>query len=305
MNHKTNNKKVLITGSSGMLGKDIFSSFSKMNYSVFGVDLVKSEKLPDNYQLTGDLTNVFFLSSVLKKIKPDIIIHCAAIVNLHTCEEKKDLAYGLHVKVTQRLAQFNPGKTKIIYISTDSVFDGKKGNYSEEDTPNPLNYYAKSKLEGEKVAQNNPNHIVIRTNIFGFNIPLLNSLAEWAIQNITQKNSIHGFSDVVFNAIYTKHLSKIIVDLVQNNFTGLINVASANSMNKYEFLIKITKALGQPKKLIQESNSKGFNFTVQRPLNTSLNVQKISRLVRLPQMTDGINDMIKDYNHQIRNHENV
>jgi len=305
MNHKTNTKRVLITGSSGMLGKDIINSFSGMNYNVFGVDLVKSDKLPGIYQLIGDLTNKTFISSVLNKINPDIIIHCAAIVNINTCEEKKDLAYSLHVDVTQLLARFNPGKTKIIYISTDSVFDGVKGNYSENDTPNPLNYYAKSKLEGENATKQNKNHIVIRTNIFGFNIPLKNSLAEWAIKNITQNNSIHGFSDVKFNAIYTKQLSEIIVDLIQNNFTGLVNIASSDTMNKYEFLIKIADVLGQPKELIRESNSKEFNFKVRRPLNTFLNVQKISKLVKLPQMTDGINDMIKDYNNQIRNHENV
>ena len=143
--------KLLITGSSGMLGKEIFKAFAKENkYKVFGVDKLANNEISANEQIIGDLTDYHFLDDLLKDIDPDIIIHCAAIVNLKTCEDNKALTESLHVEVPKKLVEFNPEKLKLLYISTDSIFDGITGNYSEEDKPNPLNYYAKTKLLGRK-----------------------------------------------------------------------------------------------------------------------------------------------------------
>lgn len=290
--------RVLITGSSGMLGKDVFVRFSKAGFRVFGVDQVKSLLLPDESQIIGDITDNKFVSLVLKKVNPDIIIHCAAIVNLNTCEENHDLAFSLHVEATKNLAQYKTSVTKVIYISTDSVFDGKKGNYSETDIPNPLNYYAKSKLEGENAAKLNPNHIVIRTNIYGFNIPLKNSLAEWAIKNFSTNNSIQGFSDVVFNAVYTKQLADIIRELIRMDYKGVINVASKDVISKYKFLVNIARTFGTSEQLIEETSCENFHFVVPRPQKTYLNIEKLEKLLPVPAINSGIMDMIKDFHNQ-------
>ena len=281
-----------------MLGKDIFVRLSVAGFYVFGVDQVKSLLLPEESQIIGDITDNEFVSLVLKKVNPDIIIHCAAIVNLNTCEENHKLAFSLHVESTENLARYKPGVTKIIYISTDSVFDGEKGDYAETDIPNPLNYYAKSKLEGENAAKLNPEYIVIRTNIYGFNIPLKNSLAEWAIKNFSTNNSIQGFSDVVFNAVYTKQLADIIRKLIQMDYKGLINVASKDFISKYEFLVNIARAFGTSEKLIEETSSENFHFAVPRPKKTYLNIKKLEKLLPVPNINSGIMDMIKDFNNQ-------
>jgi dTDP-4-dehydrorhamnose reductase len=288
--------KILITGHAGMLGKDIFFEFVNNGYIAFGVDLKNIYLLTKNFQKIGDLSDKDFTVSILEEIEPDVIIHCAAIVNLDTCENNKELAHALHVDVTKRLAEFKPNKTKLIYISTDSVFDGKKGNYKETDKPHPLNYYAISKFEGEQMAKLNPNHIIIRTNIFGFNLPLRNSLAEWAIKNLQNNNPIKGFTDIIFNAIYTKHLAEIILNLVEINFCGLINVGSENTINKYEFLSVLAKQMGFSQELISKSLSIDLNFPISRPLITNLDIQQIQKFITIPPIEEGIKDMINDYN---------
>lgn len=290
----SNKQIVLITGSSGMLGKDIFSELFEKGYHVIGVDLVNNNLLPSELQITGDITNEEFLNGILVEYKPDIIIHCAAIVNLKTCEENKKLADAVHIDVTKQLAKFNVGKTILIYISTDSVFDGEKGDYLETDIPNPLNYYAKSKLEGEKAAIINPNSIVVRTNIFGFNNPLKNSLAEWAIKNLLAGNSINGFSDVIFNAIYTKQLAEIIFYLIKKDFKGLINIGSKNKISKYKFLVEIAKNLGVNEDLVNNIESAKINTNVVRPLKTYLNTAKLEKLVDIPTIEEGVQRMIND-----------
>jgi dTDP-4-dehydrorhamnose reductase len=292
-------KTVLITGTNGMLGKDIYNDLFNKGFIVFGVDLIKNPILPDQFQRIGDLTEKNFIISVLEEINPDIIVHCAAIVNLENCQNNKELAYAVHVNVTKCLAQFKPINTKLIYISTDSVFDGVKGNYKETDKPNPINYYAESKLEGEKMTELNPNHIIIRTNIFGFNIPLRGSLCEWAIKNLQSNRAIKGFPDVVFNAIYTKHLAIIISKLIKIDFNGLINVATINTLTKYEFLSLIIKNMGFDQKLISKSLSININFAVSRPLITNLNTKLLQKIMTVPSMEEGIIDMVKEYKKQI------
>jgi len=160
---------VLITGSNGMLGKDIvyiLSSTGKFN--IHGINRTMNVKSKIKEYIC-DLTNFNMLKSILKEINPDIIIHCAANVNVDSCESDKNYAYKINTESVKILASYNPSKSKFIYISTDSVFNGMNEDYKEEDMPDPLNYYAFTKLKGEKLALlENPRAIVIRTNIYGY-----------------------------------------------------------------------------------------------------------------------------------------
>ncbi len=289
-------KKILITGMSGMLGKDIYSFFnSSKKYSIHGLDKLRSERLPSENQFIGDLTDAEFLTNTLNKFNPDVIIHCAAIVNLQICEKNKALAKSVHVDATKIMADFSPMKTKLIFISTDSVFDGEKGNYNESDEINPLNYYSKSKVFGEEATRIHSNHLIIRTNIFGFNLPLKNSLAEWAIQSFNKGQEMFGFTDIMFNAIYTKHFAEILYLLIEKDIKGTINLASKNNLSKYSFLKYFGAVYSSKHYLIKSSNSKEINFTIKRPKNTTLNVNKLLNIINLPTIEEGIEKLVKDY----------
>lgn len=168
--------RILVTGSNGMLGSDIVKIFLNNNYKVFGID--KNDNINNNINFYKmDLTNLIELKKVLRNINPDLIIHTAAFVDVNFCENNIQKAIDLHVVVTRILAKFG---CQMIYISTDSVFNGIKGNYTEDDIPDPLNVYARTKLLGEfATLSNNKKATVIRTNIFGFHKDKLrNSLAE-------------------------------------------------------------------------------------------------------------------------------
>ncbi len=291
-------KKILITGSNGMLGKDIVEVLpEEKDFLIYGFDKRFNLKIPKDQQIIGDLTDFDFLREEINKIKPDIIVHCAAIVNLNICEENKKAADALHCEVTNILSSFKSKSTKFIYISTDSVFDGKSGDYTETDTPNPINYYAKSKLKGERIAlQNNKNTIIVRTNIYGFNYPLGNSLAEWAIKNLKQGKSINGFTDTIFNAIYTKQLARIIMYLIQSNYIGILNIAGNEYVSKYEFLLLLAKVFNYSPDLIIKSSSNDMNFIVSRPQNTSLNISNLNNVINeIPNLNEGLNEFYKDY----------
>ncbi|MBC8588314.1 SDR family oxidoreductase [Paratissierella segnis] len=290
--------KVLITGSNGMLGKALVEIFSKdRSFSLFGINRSASNKqFIDNY--TCDLTDLKILRSILDEIKPDIIIHCAANVNLEYCEREKKYAYQLNAKSSEILASYNSDVTKFIYISTDSVFDGIVGDYTEGSETNPLNYYAFTKLEGEKlITQSNPNAIIIRTNIYGFHTETGNSLVEWGLKNLIAGRGITGFYDVIFNPVYTKQLAEVCYELIISNYKGLVNVGSYKNISKYDFLIKLADYFKLDSNLVKKGSIDNMmNFKVKRSKNTTLNTQYIKELVNVDLSIDtGFKELVKDY----------
>lgn len=296
--------RILVTGSSGMLGKDIVEILSKdVDCFVVGFSRTVNPYLSTDHQVIGDLTDLEFLSSSLDEIKPDVIIHCAAIVNVDECETNKRVAEALHRDVTGILARYKSGSTRFIHISTDSVFDGQKGSYTEEDTPNPINYYAKTKRDGEIVVlENNHNAVVIRTNIYGYHLEHGKSLVEWAINNLKQGKSINGFTDVYFNPVYTKQLGEVIKDIIPTKyFKGILNVTSKDYCSKYEFLLRIARQFNFNPNLIEKNSVRSFEFLAPRPVNTTLNADLLKSVFdKVLTLQDGLSALNRDYENYER-----
>ena len=282
-----------------MLGKDICSSLlAQDNLEVFGVNRTEDVNLDKDHSISCDITDFAELTNILEYVNPDIIIHCAANVNVDGCEKDKEYAYKLNAEATRVLATYNPINTKFVYISTDSVFDGETGNYREEDETNPLNYYAWSKFQGERLAlKENPNSMILRANIYGFHKSEGNSLVEWALKNLRENKKILGFDDVYFNPVYTNQLAKIITELLNIDFKGIIHIGCENIVSKYEFLIRLAQKFSMDTNFISKSSIDSINFNAKRPKNTNLNIDKLLNMVKFSvRLEDGFTELFRDYN---------
>ncbi|BEP30190.1 SDR family oxidoreductase [Helicovermis profundi] len=287
-------KKILITGSNGMLGKDIVDCMLlNKKYEVFGMNRTRDDNLDKIHSVICDITDENLLYEKLNEVKPDIIIHCAANVDVEYCELNKKIAYNLNLQSTENLMKYKDAK--IIYISTDSVFDGIKGEYLEGSLKNPINYYAFTKSEGEEFVLKRNNSIVIRTNLYGFHKPIKTSLAEWIITNFEKNNTIIGFNDVVFNPVYTVQLARAIKKMIEIDFKGVIHVGSSEKISKYEFLKKIARSLKIDEKYVLSKSISFIKFHAKRPKNTSLKVDKLNNLGISFTIEEGINQLIDDY----------
>ncbi len=279
---------VLLTGCNGMLAREIVLVMGRApECELFGTDIREKRAglaLQGFYQ--GDLTDAAFVDRLLDTVKPGLIIHTAALVDVNACEADPATAYRVHVQASRRLARYG---ARIVYISTDSVFNGQKGSYSENDLPDPLNHYAASKLLGEYAVQSaNRDSLIVRTNIYGFNCPLGKSLVEWALKQLLDGKPIKGFTDIRFNAIYTHCLAEVILRFGSSQMTGLVNVASADSVSKYEFLRLLANAFGIDEALIEPCAATEAAFTVPRPRDSTLDVHRALDYVRLPTIREGI-----------------
>jgi dTDP-4-dehydrorhamnose reductase len=178
-----------------------------------------------------------------------------------------------------------------VYISTDSVFDGKKGHYSELDPPAPLNVYGESKLAGEKsVLDEHAQCMIIRTNIYGWNIQRKLSLAEWILERLKSRETVPGFYDVLFTPILANDLSIIILEMMDLGLEGLYHVAGSETISKYEFAKQVAKVFGLEEDLVQHKSVVDSTLKAERPNNISLQTTKVSVAIgqEMPNIENGL-----------------
>jgi len=290
-------KKMLITGVSGLLGNNLAYYFMD-SYKILG--LYNSHPVTIEGLKTAKC-NLLYLDSIKKVIseyKPNILIHCAALTNVDKCEEDRNAAKKMNVIATKNIIRgMNNGDAYLIYISTDSVYDGVRGNYSENDKINPQNYYGLSKYKGELETSKHENSLILRTNIFGWNIQNKRGLAEWILEKLKAGHRINGFKDVFFSPIYTMELARVIDISIKKNVTGVFNCGSVDSCSKYEFACKIADRFSLNKTLITPTSIGEHNFEAKRGRNLTLNVDKIQKVLgyQLSTINGSINSFYGDY----------
>lgn len=271
-------EKLLVIGGSGLLGSnvakiatpyfEVYSSYYKNPVHIKEVEF---------FQL--DLTKKTQLEKI-KEIKPDFIINCSALTNVDYCEKYPKEAYKQNVESCINLAKISKNLGSFfLHISTDSVFDGEKGNYNEMDEPNPVNIYGKTKLMAEEAINNiYPESCIIRTNIYGWNIREKFSLAEWVIDTLKKNESLNGFCDVYFAPIFVNDLSKILFKLRDINHNGIIHIGSDDCISKLDFAITIADIFNLDKNLIDSVSIEELKFDACRPKKTCLDVSKAKSL---------------------------
>lgn len=287
-------KKILVLGSSGLLG-----AFFKKNTS-----------LSDTYNLfwhsSSDLTaNEFFDALDEKKflknldlIKPNIVINLIALTNVDLCEVDINLSYKVNVNVNvilnKWIEEFN-NDCKIIYISTDHLYDGK--NYSIEEDTNPVNVYALTKFLAEKVLSINTNKAILRTNFFGKTCSAKkNSFTDWIYKAAIENQKIYLADDIVFNPVSMKTLIICIEKIIQDNLEGTFNIASQNSLSKYEFGTFFLQELNLDLSNVIKTTADKIGFKTKRPLNMSMSTKKIlSRGYLMPKIEDEIKSVALEY----------
>jgi len=273
--------KVLITGGSGLLG----SNLVKLMEDKFEVHTIVHEhpmKFKTCQAYNVDITQGNDLLKTVKKISPQCIIHTAALTNVDYCEAHRDETWKINVKGTRNVtAAADKTNSKIIYISTDSVFDGKKGMYTEEDPPNPVNYYALTKLEGEKIVLKSATpRVIVRTNIYGWNAQKKVSIAEWMLNTLLEKRKLTLFSDVFFNPILVNNLSDVIMEILEKDLRGLFHVAGSERCSKLQFGLVLAEVFDLDKNLIKPVLLSDKNLVAERPKDPSLSVERIKREVK-------------------------
>jgi dTDP-4-dehydrorhamnose reductase len=283
---------LVVTGASGLLGGCVLRSAIELGWESVGLCHQHVIQDPAMRVASVDLTHDSATRKLLFDLRPDAIVHCAAATNVDWCEDNPRLAEAINVQASSVLAEIaSTLNARFVYISTDSVFDGKKGDYLETDEPAPLNVYARSKLAGEReTLRRNPSAVVVRVNIYGWSTQDKESFAEWILRQLEEGRQVPGFTDVFFTPILVNDLVSVMFAMLQHELAGLYHVAGSERISKFEFARRVAAAFGFDPAGVTPCQLKDGNLRAARPLDMSLNTAKIrSALSRsMPDVGSGL-----------------
>ena len=278
--------KFLVTGSAGLIGRQVVKDLSE-THEVFSC--YNKSKPEHGNIIKMDLLNHEMISNVMSENKPDVVIHLGAMTAVDLCDAQQDNALKINSQATEILAkECSKINSFMVYVSTDYVFNGNSGLYKENDATNPLGFYGKSKLLGEKSIQNfSSNWCIARTSTpFGLH-PTKKSFPIWVIENLQKQKQIDVLTDQFTSPTYVPSLSRMLIEISERHLTGIIHVAGASKISRYEMASLVSDKLGLDGKLLREISINDIKWEAQRPKDSSLNVSKaISTLNQKPQKID-------------------
>ena len=277
MGVSSNRHSVLVVGSSGNLGSSI-SGYLKNTFNVY--ETYFSNPFKGGYYL--DVLNADSLAGLLNEINPDYVINCCGYTDVDSAEDERRICHDLNVVSVQNILKMIKVETKLIHISTDYVFDGKKGNYVELDVPNPINYYGKTKHEAENLIRgSNKKYIIFRVSVpyeFSEN---KNNFFMWAYNNLINEKNIQVVDDQISNPTYIPTFAEVVFKSIVMDLEGLFHYGSCDSISRYEFALIISKVFNCPLTKIRKINTLDLLQKAKRPINSTLNTSKIEEILNV------------------------
>ena len=272
--------KTLIIGSGGQLGKALSS--------------ILKNGIPLSHDII-DLRNVNNIENIMERYDFDTIINCAAMTSVDKCETDIGSAYSINGLSMKYITDYCRENNKyLIHVSTDYVFNGYRGNYTEDDTPYPINYYGLSKLVGDTYVNSYENSLIVRTSgVYGSknNFPL------YVIGRLRNNTSINAF-DNYYSPVNANVLAYSISKIINLKLTGILNI-SGSRLSRYEFALKIADKFGLNKVLINKTDYNSVKSIAKRPYDSSLNNEKAKGILKFN--FDGIDYNLNEFKKNMDN----
>ena len=304
-------KKVLITGSNGLLGQKLVKLFlNKPGYEIHALSRGKN-RLHNQAGYTYynvDLLDRSASMSCLEQIAPDIIIHTAAMTNVDACEQHQKECDLMNISVVAHLLEYcEPHGVYLVHLSTDFIFDGKKGDiYKEDDQAHPVNHYGLSKWKSEEmITKSKVDHAILRT-ILVYGLVDGNdrsNIVLWVKDSLENNKEIRVVTDQLRMPTYAEDLAEACWLAVEKKAKGVYNVSSNQLMSIYEIALAVADSFGLDKKLIHPVRTNALNLPANRPLSTGFDLNKSISEINLP--SHSFNDRLQVFKDQLTNYLGV
>lgn len=279
---------VLVTGAQGLLGSAI-------------VRFAPTVMLGASRRMTGplafDIRDRQAVQSAFEQVRPQGVIHCAALASVGGCETDPTGAREVNVLGTANVASAATScGAWVVYVSTDSVFEGSDSLYDESDQPCPINIYSVTKLEGERRVQDLcPEHLIVRTNFYGYLEPGGKSLGEWLMRELSGGRTVGGFTNVHFNPLFADQLVELIIGLWSSGGRGVVHLGSGGTCSKYQFARELADHCGFDASLVEPALLDSKMLSAPRPLNTTLDTELVCRSLSrsMPDLKSGLSEFAR------------
>ena len=297
--------RLLIIGSSGLVGSKLAALSAKHGFEAYNTMNRRRTSLPQVKQL--DITDRDATLRLVKEIHPNVIVNAAAITNVDYCETHRDEARKVNVDGVSNLAEAaSENNTRLVQISTDYVFDGTVGHYAEDDTPRPLDYYAQTKLDSEKIVSRLSSYGIARPSvIYGWNPPETSGTASdsvkpmnfamFVVDRLKRNETVRAVRDQYSSPTFADNLAEALLRLAKHHSNGIFHTAGRSCLSRYEFAVKLAGLFGYSTRLVHPVFSSEFEQLAVRPKNSCLLVEKAEKALGMTFFTadEGITEMKK------------
>lgn len=302
-------KRIFILGISGLTGTKL--QYKANEFEVFGSYNLRNQQENGIKRIKIDVSNSEKIERILREIKPDVLINTSGINNVDYCETHHEEVKKINVDAVKDISEITKDlQIKLIHLSTDSVFNGKKDSpYTEEDIPDPINYYGKTKMLSEKIVLENPENLVIRTSVLYGWLPKTYAklpssslkpvnFAQWLIEKLLVKDSVKIITDELDSPIIAEDFAKSIIHLLKLDKSGIFHSAPPIQISRYDFSVKLAKMLDLDDKLIQPILNKDLGREIATGKNKCLDSTKMSKETGFNFLT--LDDSLKMLKQQIK-----
>lgn len=279
-------KKVLVTGANGLLGQKLIGLLrNDISVELIGTGKGAS-RLPESWAgsytwMELDITDREEVLEVFAATKPDSVIHTAAMTQVDDCEKDREGCRILNVDAVKYVIEAcEKQDSHLIHLSTDFIFDGEDGPYTEEAVPNPVNYYGETKLEAENLLlASNIRWAIVRTVlVYGIAQDMSRSnIILWVKKSLEQRKTIQVVNDQWRTPTLAEDLAEGCILIMKKGATGIFNISGADFLTPYDMAIQTAEYFGLDKSLITESDSKLFTQPAKRPARTGFNIDKAKK----------------------------
>ena len=270
--------RILITGSNGMLGQRAVQFYLKNENVELLATSVEEKSLIENVDyISCDIKDRNSIKKIILDYCPDFIIHTAAFTNVDLSEKLREDAWKINVKGVEYISEAARAiDTHIIHISTDYIFDGKDGPYSENAIPNPLGYYGRTKLASENALRiSNTYFTILRTNVlYGIALNSRPDFVRWVVSSLDENRNIRIVNDQINNPTFIDDLVQAINKIIEFKKTGIFNVGGIEFLSRYDFTLRIADYFNLDKKLITPITTEELKQPARRPLKSGLIILK-------------------------------
>jgi len=280
--------KIVVTGSNGLLGqKLVYKLRNQANITCIATARGENRLMQKEGYVYDemDITNAEEVKKVVSKHKPDALIHTAAMTNVDACETEKEACVAMNVNAVQyivnALEELQKSdvnyKPQLVHLSTDFIFDGTHGPLDEQEKPNPLSYYAWSKLEAEKIVQASKLNWAIARTVLVYGIVdnmSRSNIVLWAKQNLEQGKKINVVDDQFRTPTLAEDLADGCILLAQKKAQGIYNISGKDFMSILQLVHVVADYYKLDKSLINPSKSADIKQPAQRPPITGFIIDK-------------------------------
>jgi dTDP-4-dehydrorhamnose reductase len=281
-------KRLLVTGYGGFVAGNVVAE-ARDGWEVHALSRTYAPPVYEGVRCHAlDLRDTARLRRAFREARPDAVIHAAALADIDYCESHRSEAEEVNVGVTRELARLcGEGGARLVFCSSDSVFDGVKGRYCEEDEPRPVNSYAETKVRAERIVEEEARDGVVARLSLVLGLPVVargNSLLAKMISSLDQGKEVGFPVNEVRTPVDVITVARALAEIARADFTGILHLAGSTRINRHEMGLQIADRLGYPSRLIIATDSRSMRGRARRPDDVSLDNSRARSLLDTPML---------------------